>query len=273
MFSKEFTWFGNLKRKAKSILLPYLLINSFWIIFFKMMQSFEITSSYFAGETYQIVGIKGVFEAYLGQMPLYYPFWFLKDLMILNLFASIIKLAINRLPVLSAISIIALQLQFISLPFLVSNNSFCMFALGCYLVKYKIDVKKLDKIKMQYSGLLFAGVIWVKLYLLKDQVLLSTIYIFCGICFYYQMTGKIKESKNAENILWCSQFTFFIYAFHEYYEAMIKKILMMIIPQYGIVQLLEFFLLPIVIVACCIIAGAILKKQVPLLYGLICGQR
>lgn len=33
LFAKEFTWLGNLRKKAKSILVPYLLINSFWIIF------------------------------------------------------------------------------------------------------------------------------------------------------------------------------------------------------------------------------------------------
>lgn len=143
-----------------------------------------------------------------------------------------------------------------------------MFALGYYFVKYKIDVKKLDKIKIRYVGLLFTWLIMAKL-----NHKLFFLYIICGVCFYYQISGKIRESKVAGVFLWCSQFTFFIYAFHEYYEAMAKKIFMMMIPQSGIVQLLEFFLLPIMIVVCCIIAGAILKQKIPFLYDLICGQR
>lgn len=118
LFSKEFTWLGNLKRKAKSILIPYLLINSFWVLFFRIMDSFQMTAHYFADEAYQIRGVKDVIEAYLNPTPLYYPFWFLRDLMILNLLASVIKMVIDRLPVLSALVIIALYLQVWSLPFL-----------------------------------------------------------------------------------------------------------------------------------------------------------
>lgn len=38
---------------------------------------------------------------------------------------------------------------------------------------------------------------------------------------------------------------FLIYAFHEFYEAMVKKHIMMVLPQYGLVQLLEYFILPL----------------------------
>lgn len=79
LFSKEFTWIGNMKKKARSIVLPYFMINSFWILFFKIMQSFELTAPYFAGEAYQIIGAKGIFRAYCAAIPLYYPFWFLRE--------------------------------------------------------------------------------------------------------------------------------------------------------------------------------------------------
>lgn len=273
LFSREFTWVDNLKRKGKSLLIPYLLINTFWIIFFKVMQSFEMTAHYFADETYQIKGWKGVVSAYLESIPLYYPFWFLRDLMILNFFAVVIKKAIGRFPVLSALAVILLQMRIIVLPLLSSNSSFCMFALGCYFVKYVPDITKLDKVSIWRTGLLFAGLVVAKLYFLEGHPIFSLLYCACGICFHYQIAGKICPSKTGERILWCSQFTFFIYAFHEFYEAMVKKVLMLLIPQYGAIQLLEFLVLPIGIVMACIAAGTVLKKTFPVLYGLICGQR
>ena len=73
--------------------------------------------------------------------------------------------------------------------------------------------------------------------------------------------------------MWCSQYTFFIYAFHEFYESMIKKVIMLILPQYGIVQLLEYFLIPMIVLVGCIAVGAIMKKRSYRVYGLLCGGR
>lgn len=273
LFAKEFTWLGNMRKKAKSILVPYLLINSFWIIFFRAVNSFEMTAHYFADEAYQINEWIDVAEAYLNPMPLYYPFWFLRDLMILNIFAALIKVMIDRFPILILVIMIALQMQMLSLPLLVSNNSFCMFALGGYFVKYTVDAEKLDQISLWYIGTLFAGLILAKLYLFKDLKLIFPLYIVCGIFFYYRIAGKILESKMARHVLWCSQFTFFVYGFHEFYMAMGKRVMMSVIPQYGIIQLMEFFMLPLVISAVCIIMGAVMKKKITWLYRIVCGLR
>lgn len=66
---------------------------------------------------------------------------------------------------------------------------------------------------------------------------------------------------------------FFIYAFHEFYEAMMKKLVMMIIPQHGIVQLLEYFILPFLVTGCCIVIGAAMQRYLRSLYCMVCGYR
>lgn len=97
LFSKDFTWSGNMKKKVRSILLPYFLINSFWILFFKVMQAIPLTALYFSGEDYQIIGMRGLMEAYCAPIPLYYPFWFLRELFILNIAAKVIKICVDKL--------------------------------------------------------------------------------------------------------------------------------------------------------------------------------
>lgn len=273
LFSKEFTWIGNLKKKTRGILLPYFLINSFWILFFKLMQSIELTAPYFAGEDYQIIGAEGIISAYCAAIPLYYPFWFLRDLFIVNVFAKLIQITIDKFPRLSILIIIVLCLNLVKIPLLVGNSSFYMFAIGYYGIKYRDRVKKLEEINILYVGIVFWGFTICKLNFGGYTSLFDLFYSLSGILFYYLFAGYIGKSKAASKILWCSQFTFFIYAFHEFYEAMAKKVIMMIIPQYGCVQLLEYFILPIIISGLCIIVGAIMKKRVPALYRLLCGCR
>ncbi|MDE6844974.1 MAG: acyltransferase, partial [Lachnospiraceae bacterium] len=273
LFSKNFTWTGNMKKKARSILLPYFLVNSFWILFFKIMQSIELTAPYFAGDDYRIIGIEGIIRAYLAPIPLYYPFWFLRDLFILNILASLIRIVIDKFPVLSMIIIIVLCFDIVKIPLLVSNSSFYMFAIGYYAVKYREGIKKLESVNILSAGICFIIFTVCRLCFGGYASLVMPFYSLSGMLFYYALAGYIRKSRTVSKILWCSQFTFFIYAFHEFYEAMIKKVIMMIVPQYGIVQLLEYFILPAVIAGLCIAAGAFMKSRISKLYCLLCGCR
>ena len=268
LFSKDFKWIDNMKKKVRSILLPYFIVNSFWILFFKVMQSIRITAPYFSGENYQIAGMQGIVRAYCAPIPLYYPFWFLRDLFILNILAGIIRRMIDKLPILSIIILIFIGFDIIKVPFLVSNSSLYMFAAGRYAVKYWNRMKILKDANIWYVGLVFLG-LTICMYLNRSVSVLMLPYSLAGILFYYLLSGYIKK----ERVLRYSQFSFFIYAFHEFYEAMIKKVVMMILPQYGIVQLLEYFLIPTAVLGGCVTAGAIMRRRSYRFYCLLCGGR
>ncbi len=273
LFLKKFTWIGNMKKKVRSILIPYLLINSFWIIFFKTMQSIEVTAPYFYGENYQIVGLEGFINAYCGKMPLYYPFWFLKDLFILNIFASIIRLFMDKHPVLLAIAIAAIFLNGVTFPFFVNQFSIYMFVIGGYIARYWNQIKKCQQIEIIRIGIVFCMFTIAKWHFEWNVSWINMLYLLIGILFYDCLAGVVLRSRIKSMVLWCSQFTFFIYAFHEFYMSMMKKAVMMMIPQYGMIQLLEYFLLPFVILGFCIVGGVIMKKRVTFLYCLLCGKQ
>ena len=272
LFSKDFTWIGNLKKKVRSMIIPYVIINTFWILFFKCMQSIKLTAPFFSGDAYQINGVNGLIHAYFNQMPIYYPFWFLRDLIILNIFARTIKIIIDKFPIISLAAIIILEFNVVKIPLLLSNESFCMFALSYYLIKYRVNVEKIEMIGSLILGVAFSGLIIVRLWMWEDFAT-RLLFILIGLMFFYVLAGKIRKVVIGKKILWCAQFTFFIYAFHEFYEAMLKKVIMMIIPQYGWVQLVEFLLIPFAVTGACVLASTIFKKHMPRVYGIICGSR
>ena len=272
LFSKEFTWLGNLKKKAQTMLIPYLLINTFWILFFKVMQSIPGIAPMFSAEAYQVNGINGIIAAYVNAIPLYYPFWFLRELMILNVFAKLIKIIIDKAPILSLMMIIFLEFGPVKIPYLVYNESLCMFALSYYVLKYHLEINKLEKVSVWIWAIAFGGVTRIRLETMNNA-LLRFLGIVMGMAFLYVASGQIRRGRSRRMILWCSQFTFFIFAFHEYYEAMFKKVIMMIFPQYGWTQLLEFWIIPLLMVAVCIMAGFILRKYWMRGYQYVCGSR
>lgn len=272
LFSKEFTWLGNLKKKARTMLMPYLLINTFWILFFKVMQSIPGIAPMFSAEAYQVNGIKGIIAAYVNAIPLYYPFWFLRELMILNVFAKLIKIVIDRVPILSLMMILFLEFGPVEIPYLVYNESLCMFALSYYVIKYHLEINKLEKLSVWIWMIAFGGLTVIRV-VTGEYSLIRFPYVIIGIIFFYVISGIIQMGERKEALLWISQFTFFIFAFHEFYEAMLKKAIMMVIPQYGVVQFLEFWMIPFIIISGCIFLGFILKKYWVRGYRLICGSR
>ena len=272
LFSKEFTWLENLKKKARTMLIPYLLINTFWILFFKVMQSIPGIAPMFSAEAYQINGIRGIIAAYVNVIPLYYPFWFLRELMILNVFAKLIKIVIDRVPILSLMMILFLEFGPVEIPYLVYNESLCMFALSYYVIKYHLEINKLEKLSVWIWMIAFGGLTVIRV-VKGEYSLIRFPYVIIGIIFFYVISGIIQMGERKEALLWISQFTFFIFAFHEFYEAMLKKAIMMVIPQYGVVQFLEFWMIPFIIISGCIFLGFILKKYWVRGYRLICGSR
>lgn len=272
LFSKEFTWLENLKKKARTMLIPYLLINTFWILFFKVMQSIPGIAPMFSAEAYQVNGIKGIVAAYVNVIPLYYPFWFLRELMILNVFAKLIKFVIDKIPVIFFVVIILLQFNTVKIPFILYNESFCMFALSYYIIKYKVSISKLELIPVRVWVVVLGGIIGGRI-VFQDNAIARLLCIVIGFALIYAIAGMVLRGKSKKLFQWCSQFVFFIFAFHEFYEAMLKKVVMMVIPQYGVVQFLEFWIIPSIIISGCIILGFILKKYWLRGYQLICGSR
>jgi surface polysaccharide O-acyltransferase-like enzyme len=106
LYFKETNFFTVLRKKSRTILLPYILWNILAIIFFYVAQNFSFTRPYFATFIIRNFGALdwiGVFTGKSGifadrGLPLVYQFWFLRDLFILNLSFIGIKKLVDRFP-------------------------------------------------------------------------------------------------------------------------------------------------------------------------------
>jgi len=106
LYRKEIKWKENLKRKFVSLIIPYFLINTFWILFYAIVQNIPMLSVYFSDPA-KIVrswGLREYLNAYLGfttigRMGIIYgPLWFVRDLFFLNIISNVIKKIIDRFP-------------------------------------------------------------------------------------------------------------------------------------------------------------------------------
>ena len=68
LYKKEFTWIDNIKKKIKTLLIPYLIFNTVWIIIYFTAQQIAVFRPYFPQKS-DIVsnwGIMQYVDAYLG---------------------------------------------------------------------------------------------------------------------------------------------------------------------------------------------------------------
>lgn len=101
-YKKEFAFKSNFRKKCSSLLLPYVAFISFWILVVFVMQLYDPLLALFHFDSQVVLWGKPViqwslldwFEAYTGFVhgtPFVYPFWFIRDLFLVNIFASLIK--------------------------------------------------------------------------------------------------------------------------------------------------------------------------------------
>lgn len=286
LYRKEFTWIGNMKKRVKTLVVPYIIMNSFWIAAYALGQYIPQTQVFFNNQD-NIVAKFTLFrwlQAYgIGsQYPFLYPLWFVRNLLILNILAVVIKRIIDFSP---KVSFIIVCLMLIFLPGFPLNNFYytiyvydlCMWCFGYFVVKFNWNINKFDQNKGVFIAFIFLLIIRIALmnieipFILK--LLISRISLPLNLVFWYSWFSKNINGKIQKLFLKLSGFNFGIYLFHEMNLTFAKKLIAKIFGINFVVQFFQYMLLPFVIVALVTILCIILKKFSPKLFSVLTGSR
>lgn len=275
LYSKEFTWKNNVNKKARTLLIPYLFSISVYILMFLVAQNMPIMSTYFSNPDNVISkwGILKWIDAYVGKIwsdkPFNVPMWFIRDLIFLNIFSVLILKITNKVPII-ILGLISLA-WFSRWNLSVIDVQALFFIAGLFIVKYNIKIEVLDKIP--WVPLLLISVIFLYLDCKYKLVIIHQVSIIIYMISMLKVSKYIASSRFSNNILKLSKYIFFIYAFHLIILTTMIKVLMRFIPQYSVIQMMEFCITPFLTVGICIWGANILIKISPRLYGLITGGR
>ena len=214
LYRKSFTWASNIRKKVRTLLVPYLLINSAWIAVFFIAQHIGALSPYFssAENTVSAWSATDFLNAYLGvsrlekgdNFPLVYPLWFMRDLMVLNVLAVVIKRAIDRAPRLILLALAAMTLFDIQthIPVL-RADALVYFSLGYYFVKYDMHIKDVDRLDPVLLAGLYAMTTTLDCMLRfsPQQHLVRPFTIVLGFAFFLRFTTKAGSPTRQRRLL------------------------------------------------------------------------
>ncbi|MCD7994330.1 MAG: acyltransferase [Clostridia bacterium] len=264
LYSKEFSWKKNVYKKIKSLLIPYLIFNTLWIIVM-------IGKSYISGTmpeyfSYGILdwldaffGIKGEFKPALSVL------WYVRDLFLLNLLAGVIKKLVDRYQKIIVILTLILWLSCVK-SFIIHNYALVYWILGYYVVKYDIHCTKNDKLDIIIATAIYL-VCAVISFVSSNVELIHRLFIIVSIFYVVKISEKlIPMNKFFRLILPAS---FFIYLTHRFVYLGIQLFYNDTLFAYTVM----YFVKPILTLLICLAAFYMMKRICPRLLGLLTGGR
>lgn len=281
LYRKPFNYKTNLIRKLKTLGIPYLIMNTVWIVFFLVAKFIPVIGGMISNPENNVLEWSFVdyIDAYLGfqnGFPMLYPLWFIRDLIVLNVLATVIGKMVEKIPTVSmVIAVVAWLLIPKTGVFFLGIQSIVFWVLGCALCKSQFNLSLFEKIPEWLISVLYVLFIVVDTLTidLKAHLIIHNIGIIIGMLFWYVCATKLKGSKLKKILLVVSAYSFGIYIFHESTLTLFKKVCARILPSENIFLLLQYFVIPMVIIVGCIVLCMLLKRFVPALYKLLTGSR
>ena len=285
LYRKDFLWKDNIRKKIKTILVPYVIMNGVWIAIYFVCQNIGPLKSLFSNEQYLIADY-GLIE-WLGAFgigarePFLIPLWFLRNLFIYNLLAVVIKKIIDRYPKTVFGVITALYLfSYIDLIY-VRNTELWFWCMGYYIVKYNVSLSRLDKVKKIPVLLVYILLIAVRGAFYLNGVSLSNIAHICvralimatGIVVWFSLFTRNTNGLLQSFLLKISAYSFGVYIFHQMTLGFTLKIALRLFGGNIVVEMIVCLSMAALIIAYCIVLCMLLERFCPKVYTLLTGNR
>lgn len=263
-------WKDNCAKKVRSLLIPYLFWNFFWI-------GFELVAHLILPQATEDIAAWTITE-WVGQLvfdSFYAPFWYIRMLFIMNLFAPILRKLIWKFP--CFMCIVAMITWFLPLNSEV-RQAVTFMLLGGELAVY-LQKKKAICIKR------YATAIYTIAFLVCNAlVIVFSKYDWCErigilvltiltIVYCFSKGNDMTNECVAEGIKKMLPYTFIIYAMHGKLLSILQILLVRIIPQSRQIVVLEYFSLPFLVIGLCIYIAIVYQWLFPKLCRVSTGGR
>lgn len=261
---------GKIKKKVKTICLPYLLWNTFGMIFYMVITRIPFAANMMNHGTAILITLSNVMEG-IFLHKYYFTFWYMQDLIGLIAISPII-LIILKSKYTTLITIIATAIAVLfKIDFTLFNGtSFLFFMIGAYMVAHANNYFESESNKAHgyFGAFVLAGIIrYVNIpimaelsYFISPILLWKSMDIFLPLRFYDQKIG------------WFTTQSFFIYASHVIPVTVLGHLLAKVNQTY-LWATISYLIAPWITLALIYIVAKLLYELIPRFYGVICGGR
>jgi hypothetical protein len=271
LFRRDFKWADNMKKKLRSLAIPFLIWNSLWMLV--EIAGLLLAPKLFEGPVSN--SIMGWFVYWFGiplvEQPIYAPLWFVQILFLLNLIAPAIRWVIDRFPLWLTVGLLG-AIWFIPSPYPLWYNgaqSIVFFTIGGIIARKKIAIPlnwTTKLIALLCGGLLLCCSFFpeITIYCYGARFLLLP------ACVVFGIGAALWKTPDVSKLM---PYSFMIYVLHGKPLSVLQILYAKVVPTSTLTVVAGFFLLPIVTIVLCVLVSVVFKRCLPKLYAIANGSR
>ena len=260
---------GKIKKKVKTICLPYLLWNTFGMIFYMVITRIPFAANMMNHGTAIPITLSNVVEG-IFLHKYYFTFWYMQDLIGLIAISPII-LIILKSKYTTLITIIATAIAVLfKIDFTLFNGtSFLFFMIGAYMVAHANNYFESESNKAHGY---FGAFVLAEIIRYMNAPIAAELAYFVSPILLWKSADVLFQGIMGKRIGWFTTQSFFIYASHVIPVTVIGHLLAKV-SQTHLWATISYLLAPWITLSLIYVAAEMLYKYTPEFYGLICGGR
>jgi surface polysaccharide O-acyltransferase-like enzyme len=270
----------KLRTRLRTLLIPFVFWNLVTLSIIALAQAIPVTRTYLSGKTAEIATFEtwDYLDAIFGihQLPIAYQFWFVRDLMLLMLFAPVITF-MYRAGAEIFLGVIFACWFINSWPiYAPACEAVLFFIVGAYVALSGKNLFATDKYGPA-ALVAYWPIAILDAHLVQQPVdaYLHRVGIVLGVTAALYVTKLIlRTARLSTFVLWLASSSFFTYAVHEPLLTVLKKITYTTFSPQSLASVVAlYFLIPVVVIALAVIAHRALSKHAPGLTRWVTGGR
>jgi succinoglycan biosynthesis protein ExoH len=214
----------TIRRKAKTVLLPFLLWNSAFFLFVLILQNRGVGDGYMPDLTSASPRTLATLLFAIEGTPIDLPLYFLRDLFVCILLSPLLAMLIRRYPLPTLVFLLLLAALPVSLGIVLRNSILFSFSVGIYLSLHRIDLTIIDRYAVPVgSAFLILAMLWataayitgvtgselpVWLKFSRDLMVLA------GIPGFWALSAILIKSRVARRLAGTGGLSFWIFCAH-----------------------------------------------------------
>lgn len=287
----------RIKKRVRTLLLPYVLWSALCLALFYVAEMFQPTRDWIAAaHVAQVDDTRMLVHDYhwwewlirLTLAPLPYQLWFIRVLFIYNLAYPWIRNWVTGPRSVKVFFGIAtfLWLGNVQL-FLFEGEGLLCFALGVWMQKTGFNISEPNRwLRPRWWAVVFVSAATIKTCLAFDGqallgdavfpllIVLHKLTVASGlIAAWFGCDALVRWAMARRWFVWLTGFSFIIYAVHAPWVAVLIDPAFALVGDMPGKQMLVFILLPLALIAFSVALGALMRKAVPGVYGVLTGGR
>jgi len=262
------------KKRFYSLLLPYLFWNTLAALAIFVVNTIYSYIGVTASEPFRGFTLNSVINWYT--IPADFPLWYVRDLLLMTVLAPLVYLLLKKFHYVGLLILLAIYCSPWN-PAIPNMKAIFYFSFGSYLSIWKVDILgicrkfKVPSHFLAVATLLLATFNNASAY---HEWYLRLFYPFGMISFLNIFDSLSANVKIADRLAKLSSSVFFIYAAHEIYIlGWTKGFYLRLFGESIPALYLRYFLVPITVLAVCLLLFNIFKKICPKTLDFVCGKR